>query len=132
MFYASCPMACPMLVGDVQSLERELGDEERKALRVVLVSLDPQRDDTEALAEATDRYGVDPERWVLARTEPEHVRTLAALLDIQYRDLPNGEMNHSSILTVLDGEGRAVARREGLGVDNSPLITAIRQEVDRD
>ncbi|TNE89018.1 MAG: SCO family protein [Deltaproteobacteria bacterium] len=129
MFYASCPMACPMLVGDVQRLEAQLGEDERQALRVVLVSLDPKRDDTEALADAAGRYGVDPERWVLARTDAEHVRVLAALLDIQYRDLPNGEMNHSSILTVLDRDGRAVARRDGLGADNAPLIAAIRKEV---
>jgi len=127
MFYASCPTACPMLVGEVQSMEARLTPEERADLRVVLVSLDPDRDTPEALAEAAERYGVDGTRWTLNRTEDAHVRTLSALLDIQYRDLPDGEMNHSSILTLLDRQGRVVARREGLGGTVDPLVEALRQ-----
>ncbi len=126
MFYASCPTACPMLVGEVQALEERLSPEERADLRVVLVSLDPERDTPQVLAEAAERYGVDGARWTLNRTEDEHVRTLSALLDIQYRDLPDGEMNHSSILTLLDRRGRIVARREGLGGGVDPLVESIR------
>ncbi len=126
MFYASCPTACPMLVNEVKGLEAKLRPEERADLRVLLVSLDPERDDPAALARAAERYGVHSERWRLTRTEPEHVRTLAALLDIQYRDLPNGEMNHSSVLTLLDRRGRVVARREGLGGTVDPLVEALR------
>jgi len=126
MFYASCPTACPMLVGEVQALEERLSPDERADLRVVLVSLDPDRDTPQVLAEAADRYGVDGARWALHRTDDEHVRTLSALLDIQYRDLPDGEMNHSSVLTLLDRHGRVVARREGLGGGVDPLVEAIR------
>lgn len=37
---------------------------------------------------------------------------LAALLDIEYRRLPGGEDNHSTVIALLDGEGRALARTE--------------------
>jgi protein SCO1/2 len=126
MFYASCPTACPMLVGEVQALEERLSPDELADLRVVLVSLDPDRDTPKVLAEAAERYGVDGARWTLNRTEDAHVRTLSALLDIQYRDLPDGEMNHSSILTLLDRQGRIITRREGLGGGVDPLVEAIR------
>ena len=126
MFYASCPTACPMLVGEVQALEDRLTAAERADLRVVLVSLDPDRDTPAVLAEAAERYGVDGARWSLHRTEDEHVRTLSAVLDIQYRDLPDGEMNHSTILTLVDRQGRKVARRDGLGGTVDPLVDALR------
>lgn len=125
MFYASCPTACPMLVKDIQAIEDKLDPAARANLRVLLVSLDPSNDDAVMLAEAADRYGIDTDRWTLARTAPEHVRTLAALLSVQYRDLPNGEMNHSSILTALDEQGRIQAQMEGLGRDPGPLLNAL-------
>jgi protein SCO1/2 len=127
MFYASCPMACPMLVADIQSLEAKLTKEERADLRVLLVSLDPDRDTPEALTEAQERYNLDTTRWTLTRTEEFHVREIAAVLGIQYRSLADGEMNHSSIITVLDRDGRIDAKLEGLQKDPEPLIAALRK-----
>lgn len=126
MFYAWCPAACPMLIEDVKAFERALAPAERAGLRVLMVSLDPARDDPAKLAEAVATHGVDGARWTLARTAPEEVRTVAAALGIRYRAAPDGEMNHSSILTLLDAEGRPVARMEGLRRDPAPLLDALR------
>ncbi len=127
MFYASCPMACPLLIGEIRALEQGLEPEERADLRVLLVSLDPGRDTPEALAEARERYATDRDRWLLTRTDEEHVRTLAALLGITYRALSDGEMNHSSVVTLLDRQGRIVHQVDGLGKDPAPLVAAIRE-----
>ncbi len=59
MFYASCPAACPMLIADLQSFENSLSTEEKQDLRVVLVSLDPERDTPEALAKIAAEHGLD-------------------------------------------------------------------------
>ena len=34
------------------------------------------------------------------------MRRLAAALNIQYRQLPDGEFNHSTVITLLDAQGR--------------------------
>lgn len=125
MFYASCPMACPRLIADLQALERRLDDGQRDDLRVLLVSLDPERDTPAAMAEVVARHGVDDARWTLARTAPQDVRAVAAALGIRYRPAEDGEMNHSSILTVLDRDGRPLARLEGLERDPAPLLAAL-------
>ncbi len=127
MFYAHCPMACPMLVADIQSLEAKLSDADRANLQVVLISLDPERDTPEVLAKAVERYDVDATRWTLLRTDPTDVRTIAAVLGTSYRDLPDGEMNHSSILTLLDADGVIQLTIEGLERDPAPLLERIRQ-----
>lgn len=125
MFYASCPTACPMLIEDVRALERSLSEAEREDLRVVLVSLDPERDTPEMLAEVVVRHGVDDARWTLVRPGVEDVRAIAAALGIRYRATSNGEMNHTSLLTLLDVNGRPVARLEGLKRDAQPLRDAL-------
>lgn len=127
MFYASCHSACPMLVQRVQGFEDTLDAEARGELRVLLVSLDPARDDPAALAEAASRYGADPARWVLATPPPDRVREVAAVLGLQYRPAEGGEIHHSSVLVLVDGEGREVARAEATSGDLGALRAALRR-----
>jgi protein SCO1/2 len=127
MFYATCPEACPRLIGDLKALEAGLTDAERADLRVLLVSLDPEQDTAERLAEAVREHEVDDARWTLSRTDPDHVREVAAALGIRYRPTGDGEMNHSSLLTLLDRDGRPVAKLEGLDRDPAPLVEALRK-----
>lgn len=106
MFYGSCPHVCPMLISTIQRYERELPEAQRRQLRVLMVSIDPARDTPARLAEVAGRHGVDAMRWTLARTDAASVRKLAAALNIQYRQLPDGEFNHATVITLLDATGR--------------------------
>lgn len=126
MFYASCPTACPMLITEIKTFLADLSPAERSQLRVVLVTLDPARDTPEALQAVFEKHQLDPSQWTILRTPPNEVRTVAAALGIRYRPAPDGQMNHSTLLTLLDPEGRPVARTEGLGRDQAPLRDALR------
>lgn len=112
MFYTSCPMACPLLIQDIQSIEAELSPRARAALRVVLVSLDPTRDDPAALRAVVEQHGLDG-RWTLGAVPEDRVIEVAAALHVRYRPLEGGGFAHTSVLTLVDGEGRIVARSEG-------------------
>lgn len=112
MFYTTCPMACPLLIQDIQALEAALPPEERAALRVVLVSLDPAHDDAAAMRGVVEQHHLD-ERWTLAAVPESAVREVAAALGVRYRPLPNGGFAHTAVLTLVDAEGRVVARSEG-------------------
>jgi protein SCO1/2 len=114
MFYGSCPHVCPMLISTIQRYELGLPEKNRGRLRVLLVSLDPERDTPAKLAEIAQRHRVDLARWTFARAEPADVRRLAAALNIQYRQLPDGEFNHSTVITLLDGDGRIVKQTSSL------------------
>lgn len=125
MFYASCPAACPMLIRDIQSIEAAVPPEARADLRVLLISLDPDRDTPPALAALAERHQVDPARWKVTRTPQDRVREIAAVLGIQYRFLPDGELNHSSIITLLDSGGVPLHRTEGLGRSQDEMVARI-------
>lgn len=112
MFYTTCPMACPLLIQDIQALEDTLTPDERAALRVVLVSLDPANDAPAALRDVVSRHALDP-RWTLGAPPADRVREVAAALGVRYRPLPEGGFAHTAVLTLLDAEGRVVARSEG-------------------
>ena len=114
MFYGSCPHVCPMLISTIQRFELELPEANRGRLRVLMVSLDPQRDTPAKLTEVAQRHRVDPARWTLARADAKDVRRLAAALNIQYRQLPDGEFSHSTVITLLDRQGRIVKQTSSL------------------
>lgn len=126
MFYGSCPATCPLIIDTLRAIERELPVENRGRLRVLMISIDPARDTPAALRELAATRHIDGTRWTLARTEEASVREIAALLDVQYRRLPNGDFNHSTVITLLSPEGRIEARSSDLGHADPILVDRLR------
>jgi protein SCO1/2 len=124
MFYTSCRYVCPLIIDSGLGVDRALTPAERARLQVLLVSLDPARDDVAALASVANKRKLDPARWTLARTEKPGVRKAASLLGVRYRELADGEFNHTSALVLLDAEGRVLARTEKLGSVPDPEFLA--------
>jgi protein SCO1/2 len=126
MFYASCPDACPLLIADLQRMERELPLRIKADLRIVLVSLDPERDTPDALQALARARRVDESRWRLLRAPEDTVRDIAALLGVKYRRLPDGSFNHSSVITLLDPDGAIVVRDDAMGGPHEALLRGLR------
>ena len=124
MFYTSCRYICPLIVDSAKGVDHALTPTERARLGVLLVSIDPARDDTAALASVARKRKLDPARWTLARTDAGTVRRVAAMLGVRYRALADGEFNHTSALVLLDAQGRVVARTERLGPIPDPVFLA--------
>jgi protein SCO1/2 len=127
MFYSSCQYVCPLIIGALQRAERAVGVGARARLRVLLVSFDPKRDTPAVLKRVAEERHIDLARWTLARTDATDVRKLAAILDVQYRELVGGDFNHSSVITLLDSDGRIVARSDNMSELDPALLAAMQQ-----
>jgi protein SCO1 len=125
MFYGSCPVACPLIVSHVKEIEAQLPQGARDDLRVLLVSFDPAHDTPAVLAGIAASRGLDASRWTLATGSDDVVREIAAVLGVSYRALPEGGFAHDSVLTVLDKDGRVLARTDDAQPDLGPLRAAI-------
>lgn len=108
MFYGSCPASCPMLITSLQVYEKELTPAGRANLRVLLVSFDPARDTPARLSALAREHRADAARWEFTAASAADARKIAALLGVQYRQLPDGDYDHSLMITLLDSEGRIV------------------------
>lgn len=128
MFYSSCPYMCPLIIESAKAIDKSLTPDERARLGVLMVSLDPKRDSPTALTALVKKRGIDAKRWALLRPDPRDVRSLAAVLGVKYRALANGEFNHTSVLVLLDADGRILARTETIGSEPDPeFLVAIRK-----
>ena len=129
MFYTSCKYVCPLIVDSMLRIDKGLTVDERSHLRVVLVSFDPEHDTPEALKTVADERHLDLPRWTLCRTDAESVRKLAAVLGVQYRAIENGDFNHSTVISLLDRDGRIVARSSRTGELDPELLAATKREL---
>lgn len=127
LFYASCPYVCPMTISTLKTTEAKLTPEQRLRLHILMVSLDPQRDSVSALQRLAQERTLDASRWTLARAASGDVRRLAAVLGVQYRQLTDGEFNHSTILVLLDPDGRIVARSTQLAKPDPDFTAAVQR-----
>ena len=130
MFYTSCQYICPLIVESGKAVERQLTPAQQKKLGVVLISMDPARDDPAALKKVAEQRKLDTTRWTLASPPAGEVRAVAGVLGIRFRLLADGEFNHSSALILVDANGRILARTEKIGSKPDPeFVAAVRKAV---
>jgi len=128
MFYTSCKFTCPLIIDSAKTIESSLTADERARLGVTMISFDPSHDTPQALARVRVQHDLGSARWTLARPSPQDVRAIAALLNIRYRALADGDFNHTSALVLLDADGRIVARTERIGGAPDPaFLAAVRR-----
>lgn len=127
MFYTSCQYICPLIVDSGKAVEKQLTPTQQQKLGILLVSMDPNRDTPAALQSVVDKRRLDTTRWTLASPPAADVRAVAGVLGIRYRQLADGEFNHTSALVLLDANGRILARTEQVGSRPDPeFIAAVR------
>ena len=129
MFYTSCPHVCPMLISTIKFTESELTEQELAGLRVLTISIDPERDSPEQLLELMERHRVDASRWSMARPDPGDLRTIAGVFGVRYKKLSDGEFNHTTRIILLDQDGTQVASTEQLGRTDVEFLEAIKKSL---
>lgn len=132
MFYSSCPYMCPLIIDTALAVEHNLSAQERAKLNVLFVSIDPKRDTPAVLKALMQKRKLDETRWIFAKAPEADVRSLAAVLNIRYRELEGGDFNHTSVLILLDAQGRVLARTESMGMQPEPeFIAAVKKALSK-
>ena len=125
MMYATCETACPILIRDAIRLHEALPEGARERTQFVMVTIDPERDAPEKLADYVAKNDLEAPNWHFLSGPQGQTRALAALLGVQYRAAGNGMFSHTNLVTVLDPHGVIALRTEGLGRPVDPAVDAI-------
>ena len=132
MFYANCPHVCPMIISTIRQLESRLSTEELAELRVMTISIDPERDVPELLLETLRRHSVDASRWSMVRPEPADLRTIAGVFGIKYKQLPDGEFSHTTKIILLDRDGIQIASSDQIGRHSAEFLESLKSSLRSD
>lgn len=104
--YTFCPDVCPATLGNVAQALRDMGTK-AEDVQLIMVSLDPERDTPEKLAEYMGRF--HPSFIGITGTK-EQLDEVAALYGIYYQKVEGSEatnylVDHTATLLVLDRDG---------------------------
>jgi protein SCO1/2 len=113
--YATCGTACPRILGQVKRVMAKLTPEQRAAVTVLGVSLDPEHDTPEMLSNMASGQKVKAPDYQLLTGAPEVVNaTLDAMQVSRTRDPATGKIDHQNLFLLIDRRQR-VAYRFTLG-----------------
>ncbi len=101
--YAHCETVCPLLVRDVQAARRRT---DALAPAALVVTLDPWRDVPSRLPHIAKSWGLEGDELFLGGSVEEVEQVLEAWNVARFRDPATGEVEHPSLVYVLDREGR--------------------------
>lgn len=105
--YTSCPDVCPTTLAELNQTLEKLSEDDASRVKVIFVTVDPDRDTPEATQKYVDHFNSD---FIgLSGTEAE----LSKVWDDYgvFREIVNGTsaagylVNHTARVTLIDGEG---------------------------
>ncbi len=124
MFYGDCNAACPIIIETLKRTVAALGPH-AGTLRVLMVSLDPFNDSPAGLAQLVRNKQLDARFRLAVASDESQTRLLAGALQIKFRQLGDGVINHTTRIALLDSAGvtQAVSTR----LDTTPDAEFVKQ-----
>lgn len=113
--YASCGATCPLIIAQLKQTVAALTPTQRKALTVVAITMDPEKDTPEVLKGLASLHDLDAAQYRLLTGEAAEVnRILDGFNVYREHDPVNGIIDHDNLFMLIDREGR-LAYRFSLG-----------------
>ncbi len=129
MVYTQCPHTCPMIISKIKNIEKQISESSAagEKYKIVLASFDVKRDTPEHLKKYMKKHSLDESRWVFLSAGSEAVvRELAVVLNINFKELEDGEFSHSNVISLLDKNGVRVERLESLSSPVTSMVNAFK------
>ena len=121
-FYTTCPGPCPMLSSRLSAMQEQLA--ERPDVRLVSISLDPEKATPEYLTQDAERFKAGP-NWLFLTGDKAMTYTLVQtgfkLAIAEERNSPE-PITHSTKLVLIDREGWVRGFYEGVGQDQTEQL----------
>ncbi len=111
--YATCPDACPLDTARLSKVHQILGDRVGRDIFMYSITIDPERDTPEALAEYAEKFRVGP-GWLFLTGKEEDILLLRKKLGLYMAGLDEERKDHS--MTLLIGN-----QRTGQWMKRSPM-----------
>ena len=107
--FTYCPDVCPTTLVDISGWLEELGPDAER-LNVVFITVDPERDTPEAMAEYVRVFHPQIQGWT---GTPEQIAKAAEAFRVRYEKLPHEDggytMNHTASVFLYDASGHFVS-----------------------
>ncbi|KYG64514.1 hypothetical protein AZI85_03610 [Bdellovibrio bacteriovorus] len=127
MAYTGCVYTCPLILAQMQNIEKEMDKQGRTDVRYVLISFDHERDTPAVLQKYLANKKLS-KKWSLWTSKTDKApREVANVLGIKYKKMEGGDYDHSFIISVLDEKGRIKFQQTGADGKPSDMVQALKK-----
>ncbi len=125
-FFARCEGSCPVMMTTLQALQKQLGSRLGNDVHVVSITVDPDHDTPQVLAEYARRVKAKP-GWHFLSGSSTQVTTALRRIG-QYTDAPENHMNLIIVGNDTDGDWRKVHGLAGMKEVVTEILDAVEGE----
>ncbi len=127
--FTRCATSCPMAVTELASLQDDLPEE----VRLVSITVDPEHDSPQVLAEFAERVGADVDRWLFLTGEKTFIyRAIREGFHLSVEENEDGtpgmQVMHSPRFALVDAKGRIRGYYESSDPDD---LERLREDIKR-
>ena len=130
--FTTCKGICPMLTATMTRLEKSMPDD--PDFHMVSVSVDPEKDTPEVLAQYAERVGADTSRWTFLTGTKDQIKDLAvqgfklgARPGERVGTKEDYDITHSNRIALVDRDGNVRAYFDGTLSDQYPRLKRAAQ-----
>ncbi len=129
MIYTTCKSACPILVADMKMIKSKINPDNLDAVSLVLVSIDPETDTPERLAEFAKKSNMTDPCWVFLRGNTESTQEFANVLSMKYKKISPVDFSHSNIISIFSPDGKLVIQEEGTSINTQKVADKVNEVI---
>ncbi|MGI8746573.1 MAG: SCO family protein [Bryobacteraceae bacterium] len=120
--YTRCPLpdVCPRLSANMARLQKRFSGR----VSLLSITIDPQFDTPEVLAEYAHRWRADPKDWLFLTGPPDRIGAVAGNFGLVYW-AEEGLITHTAATAVIDAQGRLKALLEGSSFTSQQLLDLV-------
>jgi protein SCO1/2 len=123
--YANCADTCPLLTAKLVGIQQQLGADGAR-VRFVAITVDPENDTPEALRRYAEGHGAEAPGWMFLTGTEGEIGDVARRYGIYVKKWQTGDVDHTFLTSVIDGEGVLRVQYQGVRFDPGEFLRDLR------
>lgn len=128
--YTSCADICPLLTQRLAAVQDDLGADFGPEVVFVSITMDPETDRPPVLARFAADMGADPKGWAFLTGDVEAIRKVAGGFGVVFARLPDGDVTHNQLTSIVDRAGKIRVQYQGSSFDTEEFRHDLRLLLD--
>lgn len=124
--YATCTDTCPLLTDKMVGMQKQLGRDFGPKVRFVSITVDPERDTPQILAQYARNHRVDPVGWAFLTGTPSEIRDVGRRYGIYAKKTDRGDVDHTFLTSIIDQHGILRVQYLGIRFDPEEFLRDVR------
>jgi protein SCO1/2 len=124
--YTTCSDTCPLLTEKLVGLQGRLGADFGRRVFFASVTVDPERDTPETLKRYAEAHGAHSAGWAFLAGTPAEILDVKRKYGVFSRSNPRGDVDHTFLTSLIDGEGILRVQYLGVRFDPSEMLRDLK------